>query len=450
MRYFVTMASLYLFFLFINLLIAHTLSSYFISDIAAHPLSHYSWFVGIYALLFFVFGLFGNRMASSTQSLNIIKADTVALITLFSILFISKQGEEYSRFIVISYFMLNLLLPLPIYFIKQRLLKYPWLQEQILVICDTEGLKKVHAWFNEKETFGFVIKETIILEKHTDIPRELEMISNHQSFYAVVVAIESATMDETFQWLETLQRTFSRLLILPKLSKVPLINAEIIGSITQKGVAFSIKNNLLHPLDKFIKNGFDFMLALLITIILLPILLVIYLMIILLSSGNPIFTQMRIGRGGKPFAIYKFRTMRTDADEALAKLLAKDEEAKREWEQEHKLKNDPRITSIGDFLRKTSLDELPQLYNVLRGEMSLVGPRPIVKEEIEKYGEYFHYFSAVNPGITGLWQVSGRNDIDYSERVQLDVWYVRNWSIDLDIMILIKTVDAVIHKRGSY
>ena len=120
------------------------------------------------------------------------------------------------------------------------------------------------------------------------------------------------------------------------------------------------------------------------------------------------------------------------------------------WEKDFKLKNDPRITKIGRFLRKTSLDELPQLINVLRGEMSLVGPRPITQDEIVKYGDYFEYFTAVKPGISGLWQVSGRNDIDYDERVQLDVWYVRNWSIELDIQILIKTVLVVLGRKGSY
>ena len=450
MRYFITMTSLYIVFLFINLLVAHTTATYFIHDIASHPLSHYYWFIGVYGFFFLIFGLFGNRMASSTESVTILKANALAIIALFSVLFVSKQGEDYSRFIVISYFLLNLLLPLPIYLLKRKLLRYPWLQEKILAVCDAKGLEKIEAWFGEEETFGFVIEERILLENHLDIPQELDTVSSEHNYYAVVVAIESASIDDTFRWIETLQQKFTRLLVLPRLSKVPLINAEIIGSITQKGAAFSLKNNLLHPLDKGIKYTFDFLLSLVITIILLPLLAILYIIIFLSTKHSPIFTQERIGKGGKPFHIYKFRTMRVDADEVLEKLLASDENIRREWEREHKLKDDPRITSMGDFLRKTSLDELPQLYNVMRGEMSLVGPRPIVAEEIEKYGEYFHYFSAVTPGITGLWQVSGRNDIEYDERVQLDVWYVRNWSIDLDVMILIKTVDAVLGRRGSY
>ena len=133
-------------------------------------------------------------------------------------------------------------------------------------------------------------------------------------------------------------------------------------------------------------------------------------------------------------------------DKRLEELLEEDEDCRREWENDFKLKDDPRITKIGNFLRRTSLDELPQLINVLQGKMSLIGPRPIIDKEIEKYGEYFDYFTAVKPGITGLWQVSGRNDVDYDERVQ----YVRNWSMNLDIQILLKTVLVVIGRKGSY
>ena len=139
-----------------------------------------------------------------------------------------------------------------------------------------------------------------------------------------------------------------------------------------------------------------------------------------------------------------------DADSVLQQLLDVDPKLRREWERNHKLKNDPRITKLGYFLRKTSLDELPQFYNVLRREMSLVGLRPIVRAEIEKYGEDFRYYAAVKPGITGLWQVSGRNDVGYGERVQLDVWYVKNWSVDLDLMILMKTFGVVWKRSGSY
>ena len=139
-----------------------------------------------------------------------------------------------------------------------------------------------------------------------------------------------------------------------------------------------------------------------------------------------------------------------DAKEKLAELLENDPVAKADWERDFKLKNDPRITKSGAFLRKTSLDELPQIFNVLKGEMSLVGPRPVIKEELERYGEYVDDYLMVKPGITGMWQVSGRSDIDYTERVLLDSWYVRNWSVWIDIVMLVKTFKVVLLRKGAY
>ena len=142
--------------------------------------------------------------------------------------------------------------------------------------------------------------------------------------------------------------------------------------------------------------------------------------------------------------------MCVDAKEKLEQLLKTDPEAKAEWEKDFKLKNDPRITKSGAFLRKTSLDELPQIFNVLKGEMSLVGPRPIIRDEMVRYGEYINDYLMVKPGITGMWQVSGRSDIDYKQRVQLDSWYVRNWSIWLDAMLLWRTMKIVAQCKGAY
>ena len=142
--------------------------------------------------------------------------------------------------------------------------------------------------------------------------------------------------------------------------------------------------------------------------------------------------------------------MVVDAEQRLHQLLASNPALQAEWEQDHKLKNDPRISTVGHFLRRTSLDELPQLFNVIRGEMSLVGPRPIVQGELVKYGADVDYFLMVRPGITGLWQVSGRNDVDYEQRVYLDTWYVKNWSLWYDIAILFKTVRVVLRRDGAY
>ena len=169
-----------------------------------------------------------------------------------------------------------------------------------------------------------------------------------------------------------------------------------------------------------------------------------------LHDGGPIFfAHRRIGRGGRHFPCLKFRSMAVDAEARLEKLLASDPQAQREWAANHKLQVDPRVTKVGDFLRRSSLDELPQLLNVLRGEMSLVGPRPVVHAEAVHYGRWFDSYCSVRPGITGLWQVSGRSDVCYRRRVALDVLYVRRKSLAMDMGILVRTVPAVLLHKGS-
>jgi len=185
-------------------------------------------------------------------------------------------------------------------------------------------------------------------------------------------------------------------------------------------------------------------------LLLLPLLLVVA-AAIKLSDGGPIFFRhKRIGRDGVQFECLKFRTMVTNSDDILRQHLAENTEAAREWEETHKIKSDPRITALGLCLRKTSVDELPQLINVLKGEMSLVGPRPIVAAEVPKYGECIEQYLRARPGLTGLWQVSGRNDTDYASRVMLDRNYVQDWSLWRDLVIITKTFRVVLNGRGCY
>jgi lipopolysaccharide/colanic/teichoic acid biosynthesis glycosyltransferase len=194
----------------------------------------------------------------------------------------------------------------------------------------------------------------------------------------------------------------------------------------------------------------NMLIALLALIFTLPIMLGVGFAIFLQDGGPVLFAHRRVGRDGRSFRCLKFRSMAIDAEARLAGLLARDPQARAEWAEDHKLRNDPRVTALGEFLRKSSLDELPQLFNVLRGEMSLVGPRPIVEAEIVKYGRRFDQYCAVKPGITGLWQVSGRNDTTYRTRVALDCVYAANRSLMLDARVLVATVPAVLMRRGSY
>jgi exopolysaccharide production protein ExoY len=185
-------------------------------------------------------------------------------------------------------------------------------------------------------------------------------------------------------------------------------------------------------------------------ILLSPLLLLVAIIVKFSDRGPVFYSHTRIGFGGAPFGCLKFRTMKTDASAQLAELLQNSAAARSEWEATHKLKDDPRITAVGDILRRSSLDELPQLFNVLRGEMSLVGPRPITAEELPRYGEHIWAYMAVRPGLTGHWQTSGRNDVSYEHRVSLDVHYLNNWSLGRDLLIIAKTIPALFSQRGSY
>ncbi|WP_241491876.1 sugar transferase [Sphingomonas endophytica] len=206
----------------------------------------------------------------------------------------------------------------------------------------------------------------------------------------------------------------------------------------------------LQRLDDIASRALDVTLAVIALIVLAPLMLIIAAVIYVLDPGPVIFAHQRIGRGGRSFPCLKFRSMVTDADARLRQLLESSAEAREEWERDHKLRDDPRVIGIGRFLRKTSLDELPQLWNVVRGDMSLVGPRPIVVGEISRYGRYFEHYCAVRPGITGLWQVGGRNDVSYRRRVAYDVTYSRLRSCAMNVKIIAYTVPSVLFQRGSY
>lgn len=199
-----------------------------------------------------------------------------------------------------------------------------------------------------------------------------------------------------------------------------------------------------------VKRAMDLLIALPTLVFISPLLITIYALLKVIDPGPALFTQQRIGRDGQSFIVYKFRTMRVDAAERLQALLASDPAAAAEWAQYQKLRNDPRVTTLGRILRKTSLDELPQLLNILRGEMSVIGPRPVTAQEMQRYGADVPFYTAVRPGVLGLWQVRGRNALTYKQRVAYDVEYVKTWSILQDLKIILMAIPVVLMGKGAY
>ncbi len=452
MQYTIFKFSILTFLLFVNLIVTLLIAQTYLHDPHNHNLLQYVWQIPIYLLLYFYYKLIVRRMVMSTEFMYIEKSNFIALIIITLVIFAEKSSDQYSRSIVMLFFLLNLFLPIWVWFFKKKFMQFEYLRKDIVVICDTEGEDDVTNWFVKDNSFGFNVKTMIYTDKLN--PKELEEriqeVVNSHLYHAAVISLGKEDTDATFKTLNYVLHHMRRVYVLPKISKLPLFNSEFFNSINHKGMALFVKNKLLNPTDRAIKGIFDKALSILLFILFFPILFILYIIVFISTNGHPIFKQRRVGQNGYRFHIYKFRTMKVDADRELEELLARDPAAKLEWEKEFKLKDDPRITKVGKFLRRTSLDELPQIMNVFQGKMSLVGPRPIVDDEVKKYGEMIDYFTAVKPGITGLWQVSGRNDISYEDRVQLDVWYVRNWSIELDIIILVKTVVIVLMRKGSY
>ena len=277
-----------------------------------------------------------------------------------------------------------------------------------------------------------------------------EQLKNVDHDVQFIIAVESHESNIRNEWLRKFMIHGYRFVsVIPTLRGMPLDNTDMAFIFSHEIMIFRVQQNLAKLSSQIIKRIFDIIVSLSIIVILSPLLIYISLKV-KKDGGNAIYGHERVGKGGETFKCLKFRSMVINSQDVLDNLLKNNSQAKAEWDLTFKLKNDPRITNIGKFLRKTSLDELPQLFNVLKGEMSLVGPRPVIKAELERYNQDVEYYLLSKPGMTGLWQVSGRNDVSYETRVYLDAWYVKNWSMWNDIAILFKTIYVVLKKDGAY
>ena len=265
-----------------------------------------------------------------------------------------------------------------------------------------------------------------------------------------VIALEHAQSDLREYWLRSLaQWGATDISVIPAMRGVPLHGTDMSHFFSHEVALLRMRNNLRRWPARLTKRIFDTLAAGTLLILLSPIMITVA-FLIRRDGGSAMFAHPRVGKNGRIFNCYKFRSMVVDAEQQLERLLQDHPGLSVQWKSERKLKNDPRVSAIGHFLRRSSLDELPQLINVIRGEMSLVGPRPVVRTELKRYGHDAGYYLMVRPGMTGLWQVSGRSDVDYDKRVYLDTWYVKNWSIWYDLVILAKTCRVVLRRQGAY
>ena len=428
---------------------------------------HISWlnfwvvFPTIYLLFIAVLHPYNRRIQFYKVIQQLFYAVCYASVAVIMVLYFGQLAATTSRLFVGLLWIFSFINLVTFRYIFKKLLeKSNIMQVPVLIIGAGKTAEILVRGISKDAGLGYKIIgfledneiESNLLQKHPVLGgfEDAEAVIRKTGVQRVIIAAPGLEQEKLTSLIYRVQPLVKSLGIIPNLVGVPMGEIEVESFFNEKLMLLRVTNNLARPFNRFLKTVFDYVLTLFGTIAIFPILLVIAIWIYKDSPGPVIFKHTRIGKDGKPFPCYKFRSMCVDAKEKLAELLANDEEARAEWERDFKLKNDPRITKSGAFLRKTSLDELPQIFNVLRGEMSLVGPRPIIQEELERYGEYAADYLMVKPGITGMWQVSGRNDIDYSERVMLDSWYVRNWSVWLDIMLLWRTVKVVALRKGAY
>ena len=388
-------------------------------------------------------------------------ASIYAAVTVVLLLYFAQLGEEVSRlFVGLASFFIVLFLWAGRYVCRKCVYALGLFRVPVLFIGAGRTAERVIRSFQFDAGFdyrivGFLddhpVSETLaakypILGGFDDAERIIRATGVRD----VVITAPGLDPDAQVRLINRIQPLVSRVIVAPNLIGIPMGRLTAVSLVSEKIVLLQTHNNLSGRFNRFVKRTFDLVCSVLGLALVSPVMLAIAVAVYIDDPGAVTFAHRRIGRNGKTFPCYKFRSMVKDAETRLAQYLAENPAAREEWERDFKLKDDPRITRIGHFLRRTSLDELPQILNVIRGEMSLVGPRPIVEKEIIKYGDHIADYYLVPPGITGLWQVSGRSDTTYDERVQMDSWYVRNWSIWLDFVYLIKTVQVVFKKEGAY
>ena len=319
-----------------------------------------------------------------------------------------------------------------------------------LMIGEPSAVDCARSALQSEPALGYDIVGTLDLDQLGD-PDGVSSWADVLEFYDaefVVLALGQGDFAKERALVAALARARVLFAIVPAIEGLPVLGFSQHYFFSHDIMLLICRNNLARPFGRFAKMMFDQIMAAMLLLLLSPLFLVIA-SLVRADGGPAFFSHKRIGANGHTFRCLKFRTMVTDADHVLRQVLQSDAEALAEWTETQKLRNDPRVTRIGSFLRKASLDELPQLINVLRGEMSLVGPRPIVDAETVRYGRDIVYYYETRPGMTGLWQVSGRSDTSYERRVQLDLWYVKNWTLWHDITILLKTIPVVFGKRGA-
>lgn len=421
------------------------------------------WVFLVWVFFIYYEGLYTRRFSFWDEVKALLKASFFSTVGVFTLVSIGKLSEEISRTVIVLMGILAIfLLPLVRITFKKGLRSIGLLKRRVLILgAGKTGRLILRALRREPhygyDVIGFLDDDPDKIGTHIEGVKVHKGVGRAKNYLSrchvtdLIIAMPGAGKERLQAIINDLQHKVDRTLFVPDMLGIAVLGTGVQHFFHDEVLAFEIENNLANPLNMFIKRLFDFSFCFFLIPFLFVPMAVIAALIKLDSRGPAIFSQERTGRQGSTFRCFKFRTMYEDAEERLGRILERDSVARDQWEQHWKLNNDPRVTRIGKFLRTTSLDELPQIFNVLKGEMSLVGPRPVTQEEIDiYYKDLAGLCFCVLPGITGLWQVSGRSNTGYDYRLSLDLWYVKNWNLWLDIVILLKTVRIVFKREGAY
>ena len=417
-------------------------------------------FLFAFILIYAVVGLYSGIGISAPEELRRTTICSTLIFFFLAATTVSLRGAQryFTWTLFLALFFAIALVPLTRECVRQTFAKASWWGIPAVIFgAGRAGQSVVRALLNQP---GIGLKPVAVLDDSAGENSFVEgvpvlgdfalaplLFHGNQSAYAVFAVPDVPSM-QVMSMIERYGANFSHVLVIPELQGFSClwVDSKSVGGM----LGLELRQQVLLLDYSIVKRFLDLFITLTGGALMLPLMLLIACWIKISSAGPVFYGQTRIGQNGLPFRAWKFRSMMPHADQMLEAYLHQHPESRVEWERDHKLKNDPRVTEIGKLLRRTSLDELPQLWNVLRGEMSLVGPRPITQTEVEKYGTSFEIYKRVKGGITGLWQVSGRNDVSYAERIYWDQFYVRNWSLWLDLCILCRTIAVVVVSKGAY
>jgi undecaprenyl-phosphate galactose phosphotransferase len=391
----------------------------------------YYWIVFIISLIFLFEKIYFVRYDFWSDTKKIYKGLILSFITVITVISLTKMSNDYSRaFLSLFFLIMFLLLPFFKRLLKKFLFRINFFKQKIKVVGNSSLVGKMKEEVNANWYFGYKSVE--------------------KKYNMVVIISKNLSVEHLQRLIKRYSRFTRNIYIVPYMYHLDFTHTNVVDYFNIRLSAIHIENRLLNYKNIFIKYIFEKSLVILIFSFALILHLFISFLIKLDSKGGVFFKQKRLGRKGERFSCYKYRSMYINGDEILKDYLEKNPDEIAYYSIYHKYQNDPRITKIGKILRATSLDEFPQFFNILRGDMNLIGPRPYMLGEKEKIGKYNEeIILEVKPGITGLWQVSGRNELTFEERIELDKWYIQNWSLWMDFVIFMKTIKVVLGKVGA-